>query len=187
MHQGTMAPGSTRPLIQVDDVWKAFGATKALNGVTLKVEPGRTHALVGRNGAGKSTLVSTMTGLVAPDKGEILFDGEPAPSVRTPKKWQEKVACVYQHRRLVPQLSVAENLLLNNFPSVGARIRWKDVHAQAEEMLGAWGIHVDPRQEASSLSVEDAQLVEIVRALSGGSRFVILDEPTAQQIGRAHV
>ncbi|WP_307309057.1 sugar ABC transporter ATP-binding protein [Pseudarthrobacter enclensis] len=171
-----------RPLIEVDDVWKAFGATKALNGVNLQVQAGRTHALVGRNGAGKSTLVSTMTGLVVPDKGQILFDGEPAPSVRTPKKWQEKVACVYQHRRLVPQLSVAENLLLNNFPVHGSRITWKDVYSQADAMLGAWGIDVDPRKEASSLSVEDAQLVEIVRALSGGSRFVILDEPTAQLV-----
>lgn len=182
MDSAIQEPQHLKPLIEVDDVWKAFGATKALNGVKLKVEPGRTHALVGRNGAGKSTLVSTMTGLVIPDKGRILFEGEPAPSVRAPKKWQEKVACVYQHRRLVPQLSVAENLLLNNFPVKGSRIDWKDVHARADEMLGAWGIGVDPRREASSLSVEDAQLVEIVRALSGGSRFVILDEPTAQLV-----
>lgn len=172
----------SKSLIEVEDVWKAFGATKALNGVNLRVEAGRTHALVGRNGAGKSTLVSVMTGLVAPDRGNILFDGGPAPSIRTPKKWQEKVSCVYQHRRLVPQLSVAENLLLNNFPVTGARINWKRVHAKADEMLSAWGIAVDPRRDASSLSVEDAQLVEIVRALSGGSRFVILDEPTAQLV-----
>ncbi len=182
MESEAHAAGTPAPLIEVSDVWKAFGATKALNGINLAVQPGRTHALVGRNGAGKSTLVSVMTGIVQPDRGSVRFGGEPAPSIRTPKKWQEKVACVYQHRRLIPQLSVGENLMLNNYPVTGPRIDWKKVESMATDMLGAWGIDVDPRREASSLSVEDAQLVEIVRALSGGSRFVILDEPTAQLV-----
>jgi simple sugar transport system ATP-binding protein len=170
------------PLIEVRGVSKTFGATRALTDVSLTVQPGRTHALVGRNGAGKSTLVSVMTGLTAPDEGSVRFAGEPAPSVRTPGPWQSKVACVYQHRRIVPHLSVAENLLLNRLPRSGFRIDWTRAHRQAADMLDQWNIDLNPRLEASHLSVENAQLVEIVRALSGGSRFVILDEPTAQLV-----
>lgn len=170
------------PLTEVRGVSKAFGATRALTDVSVTVQPGRTHALVGRNGAGKSTLVSVMTGLTAPDEGSVWFSGMPAPSVRTPGPWQSKVACVYQHRRIVPHLSVAENLLLNRLPRSGMRIDWGRAHREAAELLAQWNIDLNPRLEASQLSVENAQLVEIVRALSGGSRFVILDEPTAQLV-----
>jgi simple sugar transport system ATP-binding protein len=170
------------PLTEVRGVSKTYGATRALTDVSVTVKPGRTHALVGRNGAGKSTLVSVMTGLTAPDHGSVWFSGQPAPSVRTPGPWQSKVACVYQHRRIVPHLSVAENLLLNRLPRSGMRIDWGQARQQAVDLLSQWNIDIDPRLEASQLSVEDAQLVEIVRALSGGSRFVILDEPTAQLV-----
>lgn len=174
--------GTTAPLIDVRGVSKTFGSTKALTDVSVAVQPGRTRALVGRNGAGKSTLVSVMTGLTSPDTGDVRFNGEPAPSTRTPARWQEKVACVYQHRRIVPHLSVAENLLLNRLPRSGLRIDWRQARQQAETMLDQWNIDLDPQMSASRLSVENAQLVEIVRALSGGSRFVILDEPTAQLV-----
>jgi simple sugar transport system ATP-binding protein len=177
------APGSTQPaLIEVRSVSKTFGSTKALTDVSLSVAPGRTHALVGRNGAGKSTLVSVMTGLVEPDEGSVWFSGEPAPSTRTPGRWQEEVACVYQHRRIVPHLSVAENLLLNRMPRSGFRVDWGQAYRRAGDLLAEWNIDLDPKMSAARLGVEDAQLVEIVRALSGGSRFVILDEPTAQLV-----
>jgi simple sugar transport system ATP-binding protein len=178
----TLPLGTTSPLIDVRGVSKTFGNTKALTDVSIAVQPGRTHALVGRNGAGKSTLVSVMTGLTSPDTGDVRFNGEPAPSTRAPARWQEKVACVYQHRRIVPHLSVTENLLLNRMPRSGPRIDWRKARQQAEAMLGQWNIDLDPQMSASRLSVENAQLVEIVRALSGGSRFVILDEPTAQLV-----
>ncbi|HEY4629782.1 MAG TPA: sugar ABC transporter ATP-binding protein [Blastococcus sp.] len=176
------ADPSSPPLVEVRAVSKSYGATRALTSVNLAVRAGRTHALVGRNGAGKSTLVSTLTGLEAPDTGHVLFAGEPAPPVSSPHLWRRHVACVYQHRRLVPALSVAENLLLNRYPGGNRGISWREVHRQATAMLEKWEIDVDPRAPASTLSVEDAQFVEIVRALSEGSRFVILDEPTAQLV-----
>jgi simple sugar transport system ATP-binding protein len=176
------ATGSVAPLAEVRAVSKSYGATRALSGVDLAVRPGRTHALVGRNGAGKSTVVGTLTGLEAPDSGQILFSGQPAPSLSHPRQWRQHVACVYQHRRLVPALSVAENLLLNRYPTGNRGISWREVHRQAAAMLDEWEIDVDPYAPASSLSVEEAQFVEIVRALSEGSRLVILDEPTAQLV-----
>ncbi len=178
-----MSPtAEVQPLIDVRGVSKTFGATRALTDVSVTVQPGRTHALVGRNGAGKSTLVSVMTGLTAPDEGSVLFAGQPAPSTRNLGQWQTHVACVYQHRRIVPHLSVAENLLLNRLPRSGFRVDWARAHREAAALLAQWNIDLNPRLDAGQLSVENAQLVEIVRALSGGSRFVILDEPTAQLV-----
>ena len=179
---GEPAASSVPPLVEVRGVSKSYGATRALTDVDIAVRAGRTHALVGRNGAGKSTLVSTLTGLEAPDSGRVLFSGEPAPPVSSPHLWRRHAACVYQHRRLVPALSVAENLLLNRYPGGSRGISWREVHRQATAMLQEWEIDVDPRAPASTLSVEEAQFVEIVRALSEGSRFVILDEPTAQLV-----
>jgi simple sugar transport system ATP-binding protein len=170
------------PAARAEGIWKSFGRTQALRDVSLSVRGGECHALVGRNGAGKSTLVSIMTGLTAPDTGDVWFSGEPAPSTRTPARWQEKVACVYQHRRIVPHLTVAENLLLNRMPRSGLRVDWREAYRRAGALLDEWNIDLDPRMSAAQLGVEDAQLVEIVRALSGGSRFVILDEPTAQLV-----
>jgi len=170
----------TAPLVlDARDISKSFGPTRALSAVSLSVEPFKSHGLVGRNGAGKSTLVSILTGLVAPDSGSILFGDEPAPSVSDGRAWQSKVACVYQRSTIVGNLSVAENLSLNR-AGAGGRVSWKKRRHDAEALLQQWHIDVSPSAEASGLTVEHRQLVEIARALAKGARFVILDEPTAQ-------
>jgi simple sugar transport system ATP-binding protein len=169
------------PIAEVIGVTKHFGATKALTDVTMSIAAGETHGLVGRNGAGKSTLVSLLTGLVAPDRGEVRFAGEPAPPVTAPAQWFERVACVYQRPTVVPALSVAENVFLNTAPEQARGIvDWKELRNRARKELQAWNIDLDVDREAGKLTVEQRQLVEIVRALRRGSRFVILDEPTAQ-------
>ncbi len=143
--------------------------------------PGESHALVGRNGAGKSTLVNVLTGLQAADEGTIRFDGEPAPPLADRDAWRRKVACVYQKPTVVPELSVAENLLINRQPTGrGGLISWRRLKAEAAEVLATWDVHVDPDARTADLKVEDRQMVEIARALSFGARFIILDEPTAQ-------
>jgi simple sugar transport system ATP-binding protein len=159
----------------------------ALDEVRLTVEPGRTHALVGRNGAGKSTLVSILTGLEAPDAGTVAFDGTPAPPLADREAWRQRVACVYQKSTIVPGLTVAENLLLGRQHTVNhgragraGIVSWRRMRTEARELLDAWDVHVDPLARAGDLTVEDRQLVEIARALSLGARFIVLDEPTAQ-------
>jgi simple sugar transport system ATP-binding protein len=165
---------------QAVEVSKRFGSTVALKNANLSVLPGEAHALVGRNGAGKSTLVSLLTGLAEPDNGEIRFDGKPAPAYGERRAWQSKVACVYQHSMVIPQLSVAENLFLNRYPvSATGAIAWRDLTQRARALLEEWQIEIAPNARAGSLGVEERQLVEIVRALSFGARFIILDEPTA--------
>jgi simple sugar transport system ATP-binding protein len=171
------------PVAEAVGVTKRFGATTALYEVGLRVLPGEAHALVGRNGAGKSTLVSILTGLQRADSGQVLFDGQPAPPVSEPEAWRQHVACVYQKSTIIPTLSVAENLFLNR-QSLGARrISWRALRERATDLLDTWGIDVDPRVDAGTLTVEQRQTLEIARALSFGARFIILDEPTAQLDG----
>ncbi|MDQ1486844.1 MAG: simple sugar transport system ATP-binding protein [Actinomycetota bacterium] len=174
-----MTPGP--PIIEAAGISKRFGPTVALDDVRLAVEPGEIHALVGRNGAGKSTLVSILTGLQAPDTGDVKFAGRPAPSLTDRAGWRELVACVYQKLTIVDTLTVAENLFLNRqSSSSGKVIRWSKLRREAETLLGSWNMDVDVRRPAADLTVEQRQLVEIARALSFGARLIILDEPTAR-------
>jgi simple sugar transport system ATP-binding protein len=159
---------------------KRFGATQALSDVSIQVEAGEAHALVGRNGAGKSTLVAILTGLTSPDTGKLTFSGEPAPLLREREAWQSRVACVYQHPKIVPALSSTENLFLNRIARSKTLISWKKLRSEAIETFRYWGLDIDPDVPAGQLAIGDRQLLEIARALSLGSRFIILDEPTAK-------
>lgn len=171
--------GDPPPVVQATGITKRFGQTTALLDAGLTVQAGEVHALVGRNGAGKSTLVSILTGLQDPDAGEVLFGGRPAPARDDRAGWQRHVACVYQKTTIVPDLTVAENLFLNR-QSTGGPIRWRRLNRRAAELLERWDVAVAPTTPARELKVEQRQMVEIARSLDLGSRFVILDEPTAQ-------
>ncbi|MES5817841.1 sugar ABC transporter ATP-binding protein [Streptomyces sp. RG80] len=170
----------TTALVEAHGIVKRYGPTTALADGRLTVLPGESHALVGRNGAGKSTLVTVLTGLQAPDEGEVRFDGEPAPVLADRDAWRRKVACVYQKPTVVPELTVAENLFINRQPLQGRFISWRRLRTEAAELLDTWDVRVDPEARTADLKVEDRQMVEIARALSFGARFIVLDEPTAQ-------
>ncbi len=175
-------PVERRPLVgEAEHVSKTFGETRALIDVSLGVWAGECHGLVGRNGAGKSTLVSLLTGLSRPDHGSIRLAGEPAPGLADRGAWLEKVACVYQRSMMVPPLTVAENVFLNR--PTGRKgsplVDWREMRERAHAVMLEWGFDLDVDQQASSLTVEQRQIVEIARALSIGARFLILDEPTA--------
>ncbi|MFF4272924.1 sugar ABC transporter ATP-binding protein [Streptomyces sp. NPDC001536] len=170
----------TTALVEAHGIVKRYGPTTALADGRLTVLPGESHALVGRNGAGKSTLVTVLTGLQAPDEGEVRFDGEPAPALADRDAWRRKVACVYQKPTVVPELTVAENLFINRQPLKGRFISWRRLREEAAALLDTWDVRVDPEARTADLKVEDRQMVEIARALSFGARFIVLDEPTAQ-------
>ena len=172
---------SVAPIVAATGVSKRFGPTEALRDVSLAVPVGETRALVGRNGAGKSTLVAILTGLIKPDAGEVRFLGEPAPAVTAREQWRERVGCVYQRSTVIPTMTVGENIFLNAYPQGrGGFLSWKAIRAEGRRLLDEWGIEADVDASASELPPGQRQLLEIVRALRLGSRFIILDEPTAQ-------
>ena len=168
------------PVGAAQGVWKAFGETQALRGVSLDVRAGECHALVGRNGAGKSTLVAILTGLIRPDSGAVSLGAELAPGLADRASWQRQVACVYQKSMVVPSLTVAENIFLNRATGNDHGIvNWRAMRSRARQVMLDWGFDLDVNRLARELTVEQRQVVEIARALSVGARFLILDEPTA--------
>jgi simple sugar transport system ATP-binding protein len=172
---------SIEPLVETRAVSKRYGTTLALDNVSMKIYAGHSVALAGRNGAGKSTMVRLLTGLDRPDAGEVRFAGKPAPDVSARARWKSNVACVYQKSTVIPDLTVGENLFLNDQPSSRfGYISWPDVRRLGRMELDIWGLDVDVDRRAGDLTVGQRQLLEIARALRQGSRFIILDEPTAR-------
>ncbi|WP_181133444.1 ATP-binding cassette domain-containing protein [Rathayibacter sp. AY2B7] len=168
------------PILELRNITKSFGEKVANRDISLTIQPGTVHAIVGENGAGKSTLMNMISGNLQPDSGHIVVDGRVV-QVSDPRKADALgIGMVHQHFKLVPSLSVAANIFLGNETSsslgVLDRRRMEDrVIALTEEL----GLRLDPRDRVQDLSVGERQRVEIVKALSHDTRLLILDEPTA--------
>jgi simple sugar transport system ATP-binding protein len=157
---------------------KSFYGVFANADVNFSLARGEVHALLGENGAGKSTLCSVIAGLYRPDAGEMLMDGEPV-DFKSPKDaLAAGVGMVYQHFRLVANLTVAENLALGN-PEVGLRLSQSELEAEARELGERYDFPIDPSARIWQLSVGQQQRVEILKMLYRNARILILDEPTA--------
>jgi ribose transport system ATP-binding protein len=173
------------PRLEMLDVHRRFGATRALDGVSLSVEPGQVLALVGENGAGKSTLMKILSGADAPDAGTMRLDGEPyaPPDPMTARR--RGVAMIYQELSLAPHLSVQENILLGMEPRVGPFVHRGKLRRKAVQALASLGRpDIPPDEPAGNLSVADQQIVEIARAVAVGCRVLVLDEPTSSLTAR---
>lgn len=169
---------SDTPAVELVDVDKAFYGVKANDQVSFQLARGEVHALLGENGAGKSTLCSILAGLYRPDAGGIFLEGR-AVTFKGPKDaLQAGIGMVYQHFRLVPNLTVAENFALGH-PDVGVRIKQKELYRAAEELGERYGLPIDPSARIWQLSVGEQQRVEILKLLYRDARILILDEPTA--------
>ena len=175
----TPAAPAAAPAAGAAGIYKQFGSTQALRGVDLTLWPGRCLGLVGRNGAGKSTLVSILSGIYPADSGTVRFDGQPAPAHGDTGAWRRRIATVFQHSMVVPELTVAENVFLGRQPLRAGRVDWRGMRAQAAQVMAEWGFAIDVRLPCADLTVEQRQIVEIARALAAGTRCLLLDEPTA--------
>ena len=174
MTEGT----SGTPAVELRNVDKAFYGVKANSHVDFDLARGEVHALLGENGAGKSTLCSILAGLYRPDAGEMLMDGEPAHFKNPKEALAAGVGMIYQHFRLVPNLTVAENFALGH-PDTGIRLNQKELQNAAEELGERYGLPVDPSARIWQLSVGEQQRVEILKLLYRNAKVLILDEPTA--------
>lgn len=167
-------------LLEIQNLEKAFPGVRALKGVSLKVNKGEVHALMGENGAGKSTLIKVLTGIYQKTAGIIRFDGEEI-NVKTPMEANEKgISTIYQELNLVLYQTVYENLFLGREP----RNRWgsidrKEMISEARVILGDMGIDIDVTRPLSAYSTAVQQMVAIARAISTKAKLVIMDEPTS--------
>ncbi|MBE3596428.1 MAG: sugar ABC transporter ATP-binding protein [Hydrogenibacillus sp.] len=170
------------PLLEVKNLDKKFGPFYALKHVSLTIEPGEVHALVGENGAGKSTLIKIVTGVYKPDGGAIEWQGRPV-IISSPKHARELgINVIHQERQLVPSLTGLENVYLGlpylQFP-FGLGVRWKAMRERAEKLKRELGMDVPLDRPAQDLSPPERTLLEILRAMMMDCRLLFLDEPTA--------
>lgn len=171
-------------ILELRHVSKSFPGVKALSDVSLQVEPGEVHALMGENGAGKSTLMKIASGWYQPDEGELFLNGSIV-SLKTPASAQNHgIVTVYQELSVLPNLDVARNVLIGRLPRKSAMwVDKKATQAEAGRILTDLGIDLDPASRIDDLSIGQQQMVEIARAVSHNPRFLILDEPTSS-LGR---
>lgn len=163
------------PVFELTGIQKRFGSVQALDGADFTLGPGEIHALLGENGAGKSTLMHIAYGLVRSDTGDVRVNGV-VRRITSPRQARELgIGMVHQHFTSVPALTVAENIAL----AAGWAVVPNQLRDRTRRLSERLGLPLDPDQRAGRLSVALKQRLEIVKALAGEARILLLDEPTA--------
>jgi ribose transport system ATP-binding protein len=165
------------PILTVKNLSKTYPGVVALNDVSMSFEKGELHALLGENGAGKSTLIKAISGAIEPDCGSIFFGGKEHSKMSPGSAKENGVAVIYQEFSLVESLSVAQNIFLGE--KMGLLVDYKDIKKRAAKIFEEMNVHMDPAAQVRKLSPAKKQLVEIAKAISGNTRILIMDEPSA--------
>lgn len=185
-----VASTQTPPTLRLENISKTFRATRALDSVSLTIEPGEVHGLLGTNGSGKSTLIKVLAGFHAPDPGgSMQFNGRDVPLPLDPSTFRRLgMSFVHQNLGLVPSLTVLENLRLSQIAlGKGRRINWRKERAAAQETLDRYDVDVEQWRRIDELSAVNRALIAIIRAFeeireecerTGEPGLVLLDEPT---------
>jgi len=166
-------------LLTVRSLTKVFPGTKALDGVDFDLRAGEIHALLGENGAGKSTLIKCLTGAYARDAGTVTLEGQPIAPRSTVEAQDLGIGTVYQEVNLLPNLTVAQNLLFGREPRRFGMISSRGMRAGAKALLSQYGLDLDVDRDLGSYSVAIQQIIAIARAVALSGKVLILDEPTA--------
>ncbi len=173
----------TRPLasdaLRIDALGKFFPGVKALDGVSFDVAPGHVHGLLGENGAGKSTLLKILGGQYRPDSGGFFLGGQACHFQSADQAIAAGIAVIHQELQSVPELTVAENVLLGRLPNRFGVIRRRSVFDEVQQKLDSLGVTLDPGARMGELSIAQRQMVEIVKAVTRGARVICFDEPTS--------
>src|SRR3954454_15898860 len=158
---------------------KRFGATQALHHIDLDVRPGEVVALLGENGAGKSTLSNIIAGGFPSDTGSMTWQGQPYAPRSPGDALAVGISLIHQEMRLLPDLSIAENVFVGRQLVKGGRLDRAEMNRRAQEQLQRLGLDVSPNRPVRTLRVAAQQQVEIAKALAFNARLLLLDEPTA--------
>ena len=170
------------PILQLNSISKRYGGVQALSDVSLQVYPGEILCLVGENGAGKSTLAAIAAGLVSPDSGKIIVDGEEV-VLNSPRAAETAgIRLASQELQLCPELDVMTNVLLGHYPhkKIPFLVDYASMERKAAERLSSLGLdEIDLHQNVGDLPVVYRAFVQIARSLTPGAKVLITDEPTA--------
>lgn len=167
--------------VEVINITKTFPGVRALSEVSMRVNAGEVHAIVGENGAGKSTLMKVLGGVFTPDGGEIFIDDKKVQIKSVNDSISAGISVIYQEFNLMPELNVAENIFVTDLPRYKGinLIKLQELKRKTKELMEKLKIDVDPMEVVKNLSVSQKQMVEITKALSHNSNIIIMDEPTA--------
>jgi len=182
----TSAPAvNSGPYLRFDRISKSYPGVLALSDVTFSAREGSIHALLGENGAGKSTLLKALAGAHLPTSGSLRIGDQERVFKTTAEAIAAGVAVIYQELHLVPELSVAENLLLGRLPSACGIVRRRQLDDEARRLLAYVGEEqISPRSKLGRLSLGQQQMVEIAKALGRGAKVIAFDEPTSSLSAR---
>jgi ribose transport system ATP-binding protein len=171
-------------VLEMRAIRKSFPGVVALDGVDFDLRAGEVHVLLGENGAGKSTLMKILSGAYTKDAGDIFIDGAPV-SIGSPRDAQSLgIATIYQELSLVPQLTVAENILLGHEPSRAGVIDRAAMRDASRRSLADVGLELDPDGRVDRLGIAEQQMVEVAKALFRRARVLVMDEPTSALTAR---
>lgn len=165
--------------IEIKHITKRFPGVIALSDVSMSVEKGTVHALVGENGAGKSTMMKILGGLYSADSGDIYISDAKQNITSAADAIKVGISVVYQELNLMPELTVAENIYLGNLPRKGLSVDKEKINGEAQKLLDDMELNIKATDFIHSLSVSQQQMIEIAKALSNDSEIIIMDEPTA--------
>lgn len=166
-------------IIQMKDIYKSFGKNDVLKGVDFNLGEGEIHALVGENGAGKSTLMNILSGVLNEDAGKIIIDGKKVNITDTNIAKDYGISFIHQELSDWPELSVMDNIFMNNELSKGLVLDRKSMRKKCIELLDKFDLDIDPDTKVSKLSVGQRQMMEIAKANLNKVNVLILDEPTS--------
>ena len=166
-------------ILELQHISKFYPGVVALDDVSLKIEEGQVHALMGENGAGKSTMIKVISGAIKPERGSIIIRGETFSSL-TPALSREKgIGVIYQEFNLVPTMSVVENIFLGEKVGNSFMPDFEMMHRKAREIFDEFGVDIDTKAMVSELTPGKQQLVEIAKTLTRNVKLIIMDEPSA--------
>ncbi len=167
------------PILEMKQITKTFPGVKALDNVDFDLYHGEVHALLGENGAGKSTLMKVLNGIHQQDSGEIHLYGEQV-EFATPSEAQEAgLSIIHQELKLIPDLTVAENIFLGRETVRGLFVDFADLKEKTAAVLDDLGVEIDPEAKIRDLNIGNQQMVEIAKAVSQEAEILVMDEPTS--------